>query len=100
MPEDIRKGRNIAIVLGIIEFFCCIASIGIYSRERSKIILGMIVLAFIASISGSWAKIRLSWWGLLAHSSFTIAVIGGFYIYSMIDCFFRSKRVAGGGISE
>jgi len=45
----------------------------------------MIILAFGASIFGMWAKIRLNWWGLLIHATFTIAVIGGFYIYQVIE---------------
>ena len=101
MPENIRKARNIAIVLGIIEFFCCIASIAFYARRRSRIILAIIVGAFLACILGMFAKLTLQFESLLCHAAFTIAVIGGFYIYLIIDFSVTDdKNQSSGGLSE
>ena len=103
MPENIRKARNVAIVLGIIEFFCCIASVAFYVRRRSRIILAIIVGAFLASIIGMFAKLTLQFECLLGHATFTIAVIGGFYIYLVIEVSLsdsdRSSQ-SSGGLSE
>ena len=85
MPENLRKGRNVAIILGFAEMVCCIASLIFYFRRRSAIIILWIILNWIATGLGFWSKMRLSYCGLLAHAIYTISVIGGFYIYVFID---------------
>jgi len=85
MPENIRKGRNTAIVLGFIEFVCCLASFAFYARRRSRVILALIVFSWISTIGGFYSKLKLSYCGLLTHACFSISFIGGFYIYIMID---------------
>lgn len=92
MTEELRKKRNIGIVLSIIEFVCCIGSVGFYVRERSRLILGVICVAAVAAIIGSWARLCLSWWGLFIHAATTIAVIGAFTIYSVVDSFLSSDH--------
>ena len=72
-------------MLGAIEFVCCLALIAFYARRRSTIILAIVVLAFVASVLGTWAKLTLDYYGLLGHATFTIAIIGGFFIYMVID---------------
>jgi hypothetical protein len=37
---------------------------------------------------GFYAKLKLSYNGLLGHASFMISVLGGFYIYIIIDFIF------------
>mmetsp|Transcript_13911 Transcript_13911/g.23679 ORF Transcript_13911/g.23679 Transcript_13911/m.23679 type:complete len:115 (-) Transcript_13911:462-806(-) len=102
MPENIRRARNIAIALAFVEFFCCIASIALYVRRRSRVILVIIGFAFFSTALGAFSKMRLSYWGLLTHSALTIAVIGGFFIYLMIEILFGTdKSPAGkGGLNE
>lgn len=101
MPENIRVARNVAIILGFIEFLCCCACIVYYTRRKSKVILAFVVLCFIFSLFGMWAKIRLSSWGLLTHAFFTIGVVGGLYIYEIIDiCFGTDKNVHSSGMDE
>lgn len=103
MPDRIRKARNIAIVLGIFELICVFASIPFYARRRSKIVIALIILSFLASICGTWAKLRLSYWGLFAHAAFTIAIVGGLYIYLVIDFCIASDSTAEthtGGMGE
>ena len=84
LPENIRKSRNIAIRLGAIELVCCIASLAFYARRRSRIILALIIMTWIATGFGFMAKLKLSYAVLLAHACYTISVLGGFYIYIII----------------
>ena len=84
MPDNIRKARNRAILLGFVEIVCCIAAFGFYDVRRSRVVLALIILNVLSTASGFRAKIKLSWWGLLLHACFSIAVIGGFYIYILI----------------
>jgi len=102
MPENIRKGRNNAIILSFMEFFCCVASIAFYTMRRSRIILFLIMFAFMATVFGMYAKMKLSFCGLLTHAMFSISFIGGFYIYIMIDFALATGNVNEntGGASE
>ena len=92
LPENIRKSRNYAIRLGLIEFMCCIASLAFYARRRSRIILALIVMTWFSTAFGFLSKLQLSYFGLLAHACYTISVLGGFYIYIMIDYAFGTDR--------
>lgn len=85
LPENIRKSRNFAIRLGAIELMCCIASLAFYARRRSRIILALILMTWISTAFGFMSKLSLSYCGLLTHAVYTISVLGGFYIYIMID---------------
>jgi hypothetical protein len=87
LPENIRIGRNKAIKLGFLEVILSISSLSFYVEERSRLILALIILAFFSSFAGLYAKVSLSYFGLLAHSMFTISIIGGFYIYIIITYF-------------
>ena len=85
MPENIRQGRNMAITLSFIEFGCCLLSFGFYDLRRSRIILALIIASLLTTLGGAYAKAKLSYYGLLAHACYAISVVGGFYIYLMID---------------
>ena len=85
MPENIRSSRNNAIILSFMEFGCCLLSFGFYDLRRSRVILMLIILSFAATLGGAYAKARLSYCGLLAHASYAISIVGGVYIYLMID---------------
>ena len=67
------------------EFGCCLLSFGFYDLRRSRIILALIIMSLITTLGGAYAKARLSYYGLLAHACYAISVVGGFYIYLMID---------------
>jgi len=56
----------------------------------------LILVTILATIGGFYAKVRLSYWGLLAHATYTISIIGGFYIYILIDMFLGSDTKSGG----
>lgn len=92
MPDNIRRARNRAIVLGFIEAICCLASFAYYEESRSRIILALCIVNLVASAVGFRAKIKLSWYGLLIHAAYTMAVCGGFYIYVLIDLFFGTNH--------
>ena len=87
LPENIRQGRNTAIKLMYLEMFCCILSFGFYARRRSRLILAICIMNIIFTFIGIRAKLTLSYCGLIAHSMYGISVLGGFYIYIMIDSF-------------
>lgn len=89
MPEKIRVSRNLALKLSIVEFVCCISSLAFYFRRRSRLILAIIIFNFLFTCIGLNAKTKLSYWGLIIHATYTISVIGGFYIYIFIDYFMK-----------
>ena len=100
MPENIRKARNVALMLAVIEILCSFLSFGFYRIERGRIVLALVILNCVATGGGIYAKLNLSYWGLLAHSCWTISVIGGFYIYVIFDICLRTDRNQGDGISD
>ena len=46
----------------------------------------------LATLVGIFAKTTLSYCGLLSHASYTISVIGGFYIYIIFESVFRVRH--------
>lgn len=92
IPENIKKARNTAIILGVIELFCCIASFFLYEIRRSRIIISFLIVNLLATCFGFYQKLRLSYWGLLAHATYTISIIGGFYIYIFFDYFMTRNQ--------
>lgn len=72
-------------MLSFLEFGCCLLSFGFYDLRRSRIILGLILISFVATLGGAYAKAKLSYYGLLAHACYAISVVGGVYIYLIID---------------
>jgi heme/copper-type cytochrome/quinol oxidase subunit 2 len=92
MPENLRKGRNVAIILGFVEMVCCLASLAFYMNRKSRLIIVLIVMNWFATALGFYAKLRLSYCGLLSHAIYTISIIGGFYIYIIVDFIFTYKK--------
>lgn len=54
--------------------------------------LALILGTIFATAGGFYAKLKLSYNGLLAHAVYTISVIGGFYIYIIIDAIFITRN--------
>jgi len=52
----------------------------------------LIIFNFVFTCIGLNAKTKLSYWGLLTHATYTISVIGGFYIYIFIDYAMKSDQ--------
>ena len=92
LPEDIKIGRNRAIMLAIPEIICCLAAFGLYEVRRSRLILAVNFMNIIMTAVGIRAKLKLSYWGLLLHGLYCVSVIGGFYIYFMIDFLMTKDR--------
>lgn len=60
-------------------------------------------MTWISTGFGFYSKLRLSFYGLLGHSCFTISFLGGFYIYILIDLALGTERnmsQAEGGLSD
>ena len=60
----------------------------------------MIIGNFIFTFIGFYAKLSLSYWGLLAHAIWTISVIGALYIYIIIDNFLGMESTPAGGATD
>jgi hypothetical protein len=52
IPENIKKARNTAIILGMIEFLCCMASFFLYEIRRSKIIISFLIANILMTCFG------------------------------------------------
>ena len=62
-------------------------SFAYYDLRRSRLLLAVIIFTCFTTAGGFYAKIKLDYCGILAHSMYSISVVGGFYIYIMIDYF-------------
>lgn len=47
---------------------------------------------WIATALGFYAKLKLSYCGLVTHAVYTISIIGGFYIYIIVDAIITSNK--------
>jgi len=73
------------IIMSFAEFICAFLSVALYGVRRSRLILAVDAANLIFVSIGFLARLKLSFWGLVAHSAYMISVIGGFYIYIFID---------------
>ena len=64
----------------------------LYDEERSKATLVFIAVTIAASIAGLYYKLTFNYCGMLAHATYSISVIGGFYIYIILASFFESYK--------
>ena len=87
LPKNITNLRNMAINLSMVEIICDFSSIFFYVRRRSRIILAIDILNFFFVFLGLYGKLTLSYWYLAAHAMYNLSVVGGFYIYIMIDSY-------------
>ena len=85
MPESIRYTRNAAIILSIFEFACCIGSFYFYDIDHSRIVLCALLGTIFFMAIGFYSKLTLSYCGLLSVAIYNISIIGGVYIYILID---------------
>ena len=97
LPEDIKKARNWGIIMSAAEFVCSLLSIGFYEKRRSRLILAITIFNFIFVSIGFRAKMKLSYCGLIAHSTYMISIIGGFYLYILIQNAMGSDKQKGRG---
>ena len=90
LPEDLRKARNFAIIISGFEFLFAMLSSAQIALRRNKAIAVMTVLNLFFVTFGLFAKMSLNYCGLILHSTYMISIIGGFYIYIMINFFIKS----------
>ena len=101
MPENLRKARNIAIIVSVFELVCAFGSAVQYEVRRSRAILLMTLMNVIFVCIGFFSKLSLSFCGLIVHSTYMISFIGGFFIYVLIDFYMRSgEEKTGRGMGE
>ena len=87
MPEDIKIARNASIALFVPEILGSLAAFGLYEVRRGRIIILINFLTCVFTAIGIWAKLNLDYWCLLAHGLFMCCVLGGFFIYILIEYF-------------
>ena len=58
-------------------------------------ILALNFANFVFTGIGIRSKLSLNYWGLLAHGTYCCAIIGGFYIYVLIEFFLTQGRESG-----
>ena len=99
LPTSIRKARNNAILISFVEIACCAASFIFYERRKSRVILALLILCCLSTIFGLCQKLSLNMWGLVAHGMFSVGIIGGFYIYILVDIFLTTNKDTSGTIA-
>lgn len=87
LPSNITNLRNLAINLTIVEIICDFASILFYVRRRSRLVLALDILNFLFVFLGLYGKLTLHYLALMGHAFYTLSIVGGFYIYIMIDSY-------------
>lgn len=90
LPNDLRKARNVAIVISVFEFIFASLAVIEYFMRRNKLLMVFTVLNLLFVCLGLRAKLTLDYCGLIVHSTYMISVIGGFYIYIVIDAVIHS----------
>lgn len=92
LPDDLRKARNVAIVVSGFEFlFAGLAAVE-YSVRRNRLLMVFTVLNILFVGLGLIAKLTLNYCGLIIHSTYMISVIGGFYLYILITAIIHSQQ--------
>lgn len=54
----------------------------------------------MTTAGGFQAKLKLNYCGILAHAMYTVPVIGGFYIYCIVEFFLGTDSSPNSGFSE
>ena len=85
LPESIRYTRNAAIILSAFELCCCLGSFVFYDIDDSRIVLAALVGNIFFMAIGFYAKLSLSYCGLISAAVYNISIMGGVYIYTLID---------------
>ena len=87
LPDDLKKARNIGIIVSGFEFlFAGLAAVE-YSIRRNRLLMVFTIMNLLFVGMGLMAKLTLNYCGLILHSTYMISVIGGFYIYIIVNAF-------------
>jgi hypothetical protein len=88
LPEGIRRNRNLNVVLAFVAIAMAILAFGMYAYKRSKTTLVFDIITIVIVILGTLGNMQLSWKKMLISAFWSIAFIGPFYIYLVIDALF------------
>lgn len=87
MPESIRKNRNLSIILVSLQLLFAFASILVYVRRHSRVILVADVLSIVLCLLGLLGTVKTNTFLMFVHSFFCVSLFGAFYFYLLIEMF-------------
>ena len=62
--------------------------------------LAIIIISCCTTAGGLYAKLKLNYCGILAHAIYTIPIIGGYYIYILVESIFRTDNYTSNAHSD
>lgn len=74
------------------ELFLDLASLYFYIRRRGGLVLALTIFNFLMWGLGLWATLKLHYYALLAHAVYGLSVVGGFYIFIIIDAIIADSK--------
>lgn len=74
------------------EAFLDIASLYFFVRRRGGVVLAITIFNFIFWGVGMWSTMKLHFYGLMAHAVYSMSVVGGFYIFILVDAVIADER--------
>ena len=92
LPQNIVTTRNRSIILGFMELFLDVASLYFYIRRRGGVVLAITILNFLMFGLGMWATVKLHYYGIMSHAIYGISIVGGFYIFIIIDAIIADQK--------
>lgn len=69
-----------------------IASLYFYIRRRGGVVLVVTLFNFLFWGIGMWATMRLHYYGIMSHAIYSLSVVGGFYIFIIIDAIIADAK--------
>ena len=88
IPESIRCHRNYSLFFISFQILFAFASLIIYLRQRSRVILIASIMSIALSIIGLIGTIRVNSAMMFTHSFFCVSVFGAFYVYLILEMIF------------
>jgi hypothetical protein len=88
IPESIRKHRNLAIVLIVVQLLFAFASLLVYMRRNSRVILAADVISILLCFIGLFGTILVNSCMMFLHCFFCVSIFGAFYVYLIVEMLF------------
>ena len=85
LPGQIVTTRNTKILLCYLEIVMDCFAIMFSIIRRSKVNTAFTIGNLLFLMLGIWSTMKLHFWGLVAHATYSIAMVGGYVIYKVID---------------
>jgi len=96
MPDNMRRARNRALFLTLIQVALSVCSIILWERRRNRIILIATIASIVMSLVGVFATLRVNSLAMFFHSFYFCSFLGAFYIYLIFDFLFFDTSEHGG----